>query len=100
MVDVAKVKMFGMNVGSFSWDYAYNPNGAWTNTHQMSINGKYDNITRQDLLACASANNIKNASDIINQVCQAVAEWPRIAKTWDVPQEMIDARFQYMLLDI
>ncbi len=28
MVDVAKVKMFGMNVGSFSWDYAYNPNGA------------------------------------------------------------------------
>ena len=24
MVDVAKVKMFGMNVGSFSWDYAYN----------------------------------------------------------------------------
>lgn len=46
MVDVAKVKMFGMNVGSFSWDYAYNPNGAWTNTHQMSINGKYDNITR------------------------------------------------------
>lgn len=80
--------------------FAYNPNGAWTNTHQMSINGKYDNITRQDLLACASTNNIKNASDIINQVCQAVAEWPRIAKTCDVPQEMIDARFQYMLLDI
>lgn len=100
MVDVAKVKMFGMNVGSFSWDYAYNPNGAWTNTHQMSINGKYDNITRQDLLACASTNNIKNASDIINQVCQAVSEWPRIAKTCNVPQEMIDARFQYMLLDI
>ena len=24
MVDVAKVKMFGMNVGSFRWDYAYN----------------------------------------------------------------------------
>ena len=43
---------------------------------------------------------IKNASDIINQVCQAVSEWPRIAKTCDVPQEMIDARFQYMLLDI
>ena len=80
--------------------FAYNPNGVWTNTHQMSINGKYDNITRQDLLACASTNNIKNASDIINQVCQAVSEWPRIAKTCDVPQEMIDARFQYMLLDI
>ena len=80
--------------------FAYNPNGVWTNTHQMSINGKYDNITRQDLLACASTNNIKNASDIINQVCQAVSEWPRIAKTCDVPQEMIDARYQYMLLDI
>ena len=100
MVDVAKVKMFGMNVGSFSWDYAYNPNGALdqyaSNVNKREIWQYYEARSP----ACASTNNIKNASDIINQVCQAVAEWPRIAKTCDVPQEMIDARFQYMLLDI
>lgn len=71
--------------------FAYNPNGAWTNTHQMSINGKFDNITRADLLACAAANNIKNASDIIDNVCAVASRWPEMAKNCDVPQEMVDA---------
>lgn len=34
--------------------YAYNPEGVWTSTHQMSVNGKYDNITRLDLLEMAA----------------------------------------------
>lgn len=35
-----------------------------TDTHQMSINGKFDDLTREDLLACAAANNIKNAVEM------------------------------------
>ncbi len=80
--------------------FAYNPNGFWTRTHQMSINGKFDDITRQDLLACASANNIKNAAEIIDKVCETASKWPEIAKNCDVPQAMIDAKLQYMLLNI
>lgn len=80
--------------------FAYNPKGSWTDTHQMSINGKFDDITRQDLLVCAAANNIKNAAEIIDKVCETAAKWPEMAKNCGVPQEMIDARLPYMLLNV
>lgn len=80
--------------------FAYNPKGSWTDTHQMSINGKFDDITRRDLLVCAAANNIKNAAEIIDKVCETTAKWPKMAKNCGVPQEMIDARLPYMLLNI
>lgn len=80
--------------------FAYNPKGSWTDTHQMSINGKFDDITRQDLLVCAAANNIKNAAEIIDKVCETTAKWPEMAKNCGVPQEMIDARLPYMLLSV
>lgn len=80
--------------------FAYNPKGSWTDTHQMSINGKFDDITRQDLLVCAAANNIKNAAEIIDNVCETTAKWPKMARNCGVPQEMIGARLPYMLLNI
>lgn len=80
--------------------FAYNPKGSWTDTHQMSINCKFDDITRQDLLVCAAANNIKNAAEIIDKVCETTAKWPEMAKNCGVPQEMIDARLPYMLLNV
>lgn len=80
--------------------FAYNPKGSWTDTHQMSINGKFDDITKQDLLVCAAANNIKNAAEIIDKVCEKTAKWPEMAKNCGVPQEMIDARLPYMLLNV
>lgn len=80
--------------------FAYNPKGSWTDTHQMSINGKFDDITRQDLLVCAASNNIKNAAEIIDKVCETTAKWPEMAKNCGVPQKMIDARLPYMLLNV
>ena len=80
--------------------FSYNPNGSWTDTHQMSINGKFDDITRKDLLACAATNNIKNAAEIIDKVCEIASRWPQIAKNCGVPKEMIDARLPHMLLNL
>ena len=80
--------------------YAYNPEGSWTDTHQMSINGKFDNITRKDLLACAESNNIKNAAEIIDKVCETSSRWPETARNCGVPESMIRARLPYMLLNI
>lgn len=80
--------------------FAYNPKGSWTDTHQMSINGKFDSITRKDLLACAASNNIKNAAEIIDKICDITSKWPEIAKNCGVPRAMIDARLPYMLLNI
>ena len=66
----------------------------------MSINGKFDDITKKDLLACATSNNIKNATEIIDKVCETASKWPELAKNCDVPKEMIDARLPHMLLNI
>ena len=76
---------------AYDMSWAYNPNGGWTATHQMSINGKWDNITREDLLTVASEMNVKGAKRIIDQVVDAVAQWPRLAKEHsDIPQATID----------
>lgn len=76
---------------AYDMGYAYNPNGGWTATHQMSINGKFDEITRQDLLTFALQNNIKDAHLIIDEICEATSHWPLIAKECDVPKEMVAA---------
>ena len=75
---------------AYDMGYAYNPNGGWTATHQMSINGKYDDITRNDLLTFASQNNIKDATSIIDEVCEATSHWVSIAKDCGVPDSVID----------
>ena len=85
---------------AYDMGYSYNPNGGWTATHQMSINGKFDDITRKDLLECGAKNNIKNASLIIDEVCEIASQWTTIAKECDVPQSMIDDIKANMLLNI
>lgn len=82
---------------AYDLGYAYNPDGAWTSAHQMSVNGKYDAITREDLLELASRNNIRGASQIIEEVCDACSQWPQIARECGVPQTMIDGIFRKML---
>lgn len=85
---------------AYDMGYAYNPQGAWTSAHQMSINGKFDDITRADLLELAARNNIKNASHIIDEVCDACAGWQKLAKECGVPQAMIDKILPNMLLSL
>ena len=83
---------------AYDMGYAYNPNGGWTATHQMSINEKFDNITRDDLLTFASKNNIKEATSVIDDVCEAASHWEGIAKDCGVPPAMIDAIIPNMML--
>jgi serine/threonine-protein kinase HipA len=85
---------------AYDMGYAYNPNGGWTATHQMSINGKFDDITRQDLLEFAHLNNIKDAEPIIDEVCETASGWPKMAQECDVPKEMIAPIVSNMLLSL
>ena len=83
---------------AYDMGYAYNPNGGWTATHQMSVNGKFDDITRQDLLEFALQNNIKDAAHIIDEICETASLWPQMAQECDVPKEMITPIVSNMLL--
>ena len=85
---------------AYDMGYAFNPDGTWTSTHQMSINEKFDGITREDLLSFAAANNIKNAGEMIDEVCETASGWPAIARNCGVPNEMINKIVPNLLLNI
>ena len=44
-----------------------------------------------DLLTFASRNNIKDATSVIDDVCEAASNWEGMAKDCGVPSAMIDA---------
>lgn len=85
---------------AYDMGFANNPNGGWTSQHQMSINGKFNGITRQDLFEFAQRNNIKDAHEIIDRIIEAASLWPLIAKECEVPDKMIEAIFPEMKLSI
>lgn len=85
---------------AYDMGYAFNPDGSWTSQHQMSVNGKFDGITRADLLAFASANGVKDGAELIDQVCDTAARWPEMAREIGVPDEMIKAIVGNMQLSI
>ncbi len=66
---------------AFDVTYAYDPMGQWTSRHQMSINGKRDSFSSEDLIALAKTAGIKEAqaNEMIHQVIHAVEDWPKFA---------------------
>lgn len=85
---------------AYDMGFAYNPAGLWTVSHQMSINGKYDDIGRKDLLSFASSNGIKNASETIDRICEAAAGWSGIARNCGVPENVINAITPHLILQL
>lgn len=85
---------------AYDMGYAYNPNGGWTSQHQMSVNGKFDEITRADLLEFADKNNIKEAGEIIDMITDKASHWPEVARECEVPQQMVDAIIPNMKLSL
>ena len=75
---------------AYDVSWAYNPQGNWTSKHQMSINNKWDEITRTDLIAVAKNMNIKRPELIIEQVIDAVNMWYKFAKEYDIPNDTIE----------
>ncbi len=67
--------------------HAYNPQGRWTQHHQMSINGKFDQITMEDFLAVGDSQAIPAYKSIINEVKSAVSNWEKFAEVADVNSE-------------
>lgn len=74
---------------AYDVSWAYNPQGNWTSKHQMSINNKWDEITRADLIATAKNMNIKRPEIIIEQVIDSVNLWYKFAKEYDIPNDTI-----------
>ena len=74
---------------AFDVIYAYNPAGEWTSSHQMTVNGKRDGITRADFEAVARAASMKRgrAGAIHEEVRAAAARWMEHAERAGVDEE-------------
>jgi serine/threonine-protein kinase HipA len=66
--------------------HAYNPTGEWTYQHLMSVNGKFDGITRQDLLQIADRFLVPAADRLVDEVQAALSLWPQFAEKAELPQ--------------
>ncbi|MGC1449592.1 MAG: type II toxin-antitoxin system HipA family toxin [Candidatus Sulfotelmatobacter sp.] len=60
--------------------HAYNPKGEWTYQHLMSVNGKFNHITRDDLLQEADRFGVRRPKDILIDVGTALDNWPTFAR--------------------
>lgn len=66
---------------AFDLTFSYNPGGEWTARHQMTVNGRRDGFTREDLRAVARVAGLRRGGEnaLFDQVAAAVARWPEFA---------------------
>ncbi|MEI8112744.1 MAG: type II toxin-antitoxin system HipA family toxin [Bacteroidia bacterium] len=78
--------------------HAYRPGSAWVSQHSLSINGKRQGITRDDLLEVGRKMNVKKAPAIVIQVAEVVARWNEYAEQTKVEPELRDAIGKTLLI--
>jgi serine/threonine-protein kinase HipA len=65
--------------------HAFNPAGAWTYQHLMSVNGVFSGISKDDLLAVADRHQVPDAKAAIAEVGAAVDSWSQFAAAAGLP---------------
>ena len=78
---------------AFDMIYSFNPAGAWTATHQMTMNGKREDFTMDDFKACARAASMKRgrATAIVAEVQDTVSRWQHFAREAGVARAARDS---------
>jgi len=70
--------------------YSYNPTGIWTSMHQMSINGKRDHFTMQDLQRVGGMISYKDHNTAIKHTIEVVKNWKFYANKAGIPKNQAD----------
>ena len=80
--------------------YSYSPSGKWTSRHQLSLAGKRDSFTKNDLLEVAEKMAVKNAKTIVWQITDVVSQWKNYAQSVGVKPEHIEQIGKNLRLNI
>jgi serine/threonine-protein kinase HipA len=72
---------------AFDVTHAYNPASRWISRHLMSVNGKFDDITLEDLHTVGQRNDVPGYRQIVRSVREVVAEWRSFASGAEVDDE-------------
>lgn len=67
--------------------FAYRPGSAWVSQHNLSINGKRKDFSREDLLQIANQNTIRNPEKLIDECIDLVKNWTKYAVEFQVDTE-------------
>jgi serine/threonine-protein kinase HipA len=65
---------------AYDMTHAYNPKGQWTYQHLMSVNGKFKDITRADLLVESDRFSVPRPNQVLDEVRAALGGWAGFAK--------------------
>ena len=71
--------------------HAYRPGSEWVSHHALSINGKRNNITRDDLIVIGQSIRNKKAKEIIDEISEKVHNWNRYAEEANVDKAKQEA---------
>lgn len=85
---------------AFDVTYSYDPASAWVKQHNLSLNGKTIDISRDDLLKVGKEMNIKNTKAIVNDIQSIVKQWPQYGKDAKVSDKQIKAINKTLLFNI
>jgi len=77
---------------AFDLTYAFDPLGRWTRVHQLRLNRKQDNFTRDDLINFGRYCNLteKKAGSIIAEVIGAFSCFLKLAAEWELEAGLKD----------
>ncbi len=90
---------------AFDLTYSYNPQGAWTSRHQMSMNQKHDDFTLNDFIECGRRASLVRgrARSIVEEVQDVVSQWSSFAEQAQVfsdHKKVIEKNLRLNLLSI
>lgn len=85
---------------AFDMTYSYNPSGAWTASHQMTMNGKREGFAMEDFKQCAQVALLKRGQEkqIVAGTQAVVSNWHDYAGKAGVPAQTADRMFAAMRL--
>lgn len=76
---------------AFDLCHSYRPGSAWVSQQSLSVNGKRQNISRDDFLSVAKQMNIKRAANIVTRINEEVKKWHEYAEEIRVDSKLRDA---------
>jgi serine/threonine-protein kinase HipA len=85
---------------AYDLTWSYNPDGAWTSVHQMSVNGKRTDFVSADLIDVGKRYGIANPAAVVRSTVAVFSEWPDFAEKADVPSVLIGAVGGSLRLDL
>ena len=75
---------------AFDLTYSFDPSGKWTKVHQISLNGKQDNFTEDDIVSFGNFCDLskKESISILSKITSVFMEFDKYAKEYKVGAEL------------